>query len=174
MASREERILNMTSRANTRCNIMLRAINTLARERNQAIRSLPSDAQTPLLGHEEFNNEDYTIEDFYAYDYEDETLVNLADMLSLMVTYVQNDIEVLEEVAADIKHNYSPATEEEDHYTLQQISRVIDDLNNSLASASSSQGSMLASLKLMETSNSSLSEGDRDKFFNILEEFGGD
>lgn len=152
--SREERIANM-ERASSRVMTILKSINEICHEHARAYRSLPIEVREGMNNFLEIGEKstiadnDYTLDDFYEYDYEDVMLGKMTDFLFDIIKTIEQSIYYIDDWKNNALKNggLDPRENEDDNRTLQQINRSIQEYESVLQKASTSHGLFVARAK---------------------------
>ena len=172
MATREQRIENM-NRETARVNQILQAINETEKAYNSAWISIPSEVAAAASTYVGFSDtptgNEFTLEDFYMYDYENEMLPSMVGFLFNMISAMMRAREFLDEYNQDSLHNMELSSED-DTVTLSQIDRAISEMESAIAEASGKHGMFVALAKATDSPNR---YDNFNEVMNIVAEYGG-
>lgn len=173
MATRDERIANM-QRPTARVNQILEVINRTESDYKGAYDNLPREAKEALenflnIGGKPTGNE-WTLYDFYDYDYEDEMLPSMNRFLFNRVEDIRRSLDFLEEYKNDAIHNGELDTEDEDdRQTIRQLDIAMDRYEDVLQKSTTSHGMFVA---MSKASDSPDRYDNFDEIMDIVSEYG--
>lgn len=173
MATRDERIANM-QRPTARVNQILEVINQTEADYKAAYDNLPREAKEALdnfinIGGKPTGNQ-WSLYDFYDYDYEDEMLPSMNRVLFNRIEDIRRSLDFLEEYKNEAIHNGELDTEDEDDkHTIRQLDRAIGSYEDVLNSTSKSHGMFVA---MSKASDSPDRYDNFDEVMDIVSEYG--
>lgn len=147
--SREQRLANM-QRPTARVNQILQTINETESQNKIVFDSIPQEVRPELANFTDRpTGNQYSLEDFYDYDYEDEMLPSMVDHIFNIVEGIKRSKDFLENYKEEALHNgeLNPRENEEDAQVLNGINRAINDYENLIAETSHKHGLFVAMTK---------------------------
>ena len=170
--SREQRLANM-QRPTARVNQILEAINDTESKHKMVFDSLPNEVKPDLTNFTDRpTGNQYSLEDFYEYDYENEMLPSLVEHLLNIVTGLKRALDWLENYKEEALHNgeLNPRENEEDAQILNGINRAITDYENLISETSHKHGLFVAMTKATDAPSRYENFAD---VVNIVKEYRG-
>lgn len=166
-ATREQRLENLAKNENSRNQQLLKAMNDYGQRFQRELDTIPAEYREAVHNRVILSFIPvYTLEDFYAYDYDDEMLPSMADELFKIVRAIQAAADALAEELRDIQHNYDPTDEdrEEKMHILQQLVTKFESL---VDEAAHSHAGFVAATKALDSTSYQFEH--YDDFMKILD-----